>query len=348
MNYIHKNTALTQAEAGELHLHIGQTVRVHGAVHKIREMAGFAFVILRTKRGMLQCIYSAEVCDFALGDIAENMSLVALGEVLWDERSKSGVELKLKQVEILSAPLAEPPVRVFERVYEIAPVYRAEKHDTSRHLSEYTSLDFEMGFIENFYDICRMETKMLAYLFDFLRGHYGEELALLQAEAPQITEIPCLRFWEAKELVAKTYKREIMDFEDFEPEEEKLLCKTVKKQTGCDFVFVTHYKSSKRPFYAMDSRDDPEVTESFDLLFRGMEITTGGQRIHGYGQQVLKMEARGMNPADFTDFLMAHKYGLPPHGGLGLGLERLTARLLNLPNVRLASLFPRDRNRLRP
>ena len=149
-------------------------------------------------------------------------------------------------------------------------------------------------------------------------------------------------------MVSKTYKREITDFEDFEPEEEKLLCEIIKKQTGCDFVFVTRYKSSKRPFYAMDSRDNPEVTDSFDLLFRGMEITTGGQRIHGYTEQVKKMELRNMSIDAFSSYLCAHKYGLPPHGGLGLGLERFTARLLGFQNVRYATLFPRDIHRLEP
>lgn len=237
---------------------------------------------------------------------------------------------------------------VYERVYEIAPVFRAEKHDTSRHINEYTSVDLEMGFIESFYDICRLETKMLKETLEFIGEHYHEELDLLKADVPVIAEIPALNFTEAKELVSKTYHREITDFEDFEPEEEKLLCEIVKKQTGCDFVFVTHYKSSKRPFYAMDSKENPEVTESFDLLFRGMEITTGGQRIHSYEAQVAKMEKRGMQAAPFASYLMAHKYGLPPHGGLGLGLERFTAKLLNFQNVRYATLFPRDINRLEP
>jgi nondiscriminating aspartyl-tRNA synthetase len=148
--------------------------------------------------------------------------------------------------------------------------------------------------------------------------------------------------------VAKTYRRPIADFEDLEPEEEKLICEKVKKDTGSDFVFVTHYPSTKRPFYAQDDRDNPGVTHSFDLLFRGLEVTTGGQRIHDYGEQVAKMKARGMNVEAFSSYLMAHKAGLPPHGGLGLGLERFTMKLLDLPNVRYATLFPRDINRLEP
>lgn len=239
-------------------------------------------------------------------------------------------------------------VGVFERVYEIAPVFRAEKHDTARHLNEYTSVDFEMGYIENFEDIMAMEQEMLRYTFGRLQETCGAELSLLKAEVPVITEIPRIRFSEAKELVSRVYKRAFSEKLDFEPEEEKLLCEYVKKTTGSDFVFVTHYPSAKRPFYAMDSRENPAETESFDLLFRGLEVTTGGQRIHNYREQVEKIESRGMHVEAFESYLMMHRCGMPPHGGLGLGLERFTARLLGFENVRNASLFPRDIHRLIP
>lgn len=149
-------------------------------------------------------------------------------------------------------------------------------------------------------------------------------------------------------MVAQAYQREIKDFEDFEPEEEKLLCELIQKKTGSEFVFVTHYPSKKRPFYAMENPENTNETLSFDLLFRGLEITTGGQRIHDYEEQLAKMRKRGMEPENFAGYLMAHKYGLPPHGGLGLGLERFTAKLLGFENVRSATLFPRDINRLTP
>ena len=122
----------------------------------------------------------------------------------------------------------------------------------------------------------------------------------------------------------------------------------IEKKTGSEFVFVTHYPSKKRPFYAMESAQNPEETESFDLLFRGLEITTGGQRIHSYREQLEKMKKRGMNVELFESYLMMHKYGMPPHGGLGLGLERFTSRLLGQENVRRATLFPRDTGRLEP
>lgn len=149
-------------------------------------------------------------------------------------------------------------------------------------------------------------------------------------------------------MIAAEYNREIKDLEDFEPEEEKLLYKLIYKKTGSEFVFVTHYPTKKRPFYAMEDLENPEVTNSFDLLFRGLEITTGGQRIHNYEEQISKMKSRGMNPESFESYLMLHKYAIPPHGGLGLGLERFTSKLLDLNNVRYASLFPRDIKRLTP
>ena len=239
-------------------------------------------------------------------------------------------------------------VGVFERVYEIAPVYRAEKHDTSRHLNEYISVDLEMGYIESFLEIMHMETNMLRFTVEFLKNNYSKELELRKVILPVIDEIPAIRFHEAKQIISEEYKREIKDFEDFEPEEERLLCELIKKKTGSEFVFVTHYPSKKHPFYAMDDPENPEVTLSFDLLFRGMEITTGGQRIHNYKEQLRKMEARGMNPEAFESYLMLHKYAVPPHGGLGLGLERFTSRLLDLNNVRYASLYPRDMKRLEP
>lgn len=239
-------------------------------------------------------------------------------------------------------------VGVYERVFEIAPVFRAEKHDTSRHLNEYTSVDFEMGYIQSFEDIMQMETGMIQYAMKHLEEEYGHELELLKVKLPKVNEIPTIRFMEAKELVAREYNREIKEYEDFEAEEEKLLCEIIKKSTGSEFIFVTHYPTKKRPFYALEDPKNQEVTLSFDLLFRGLEITTGGQRIHDYNMQVAKMQERGMTVELFESYLMMHKYGMPPHGGLGLGLERFTSKLLGQENVRLSTLFPRDINRVIP
>ena len=239
-------------------------------------------------------------------------------------------------------------VAFFDRVFEIAPVYRAEKHNSARHLNEYVSVDFEMGFINSFYDVINMETGMLKYCFKYLEENYDLVLKKLGCELPKIDTIPCVKFRDAKEMVAKKYGRKIKDPYDLEPEEERLIGELFKEDYGSDFVFVTHYPVKKRPFYAMDDPEDPKYTLSFDLLFKGMEITTGGQRIHDYDEQVKKMIFKGLYPEDFESYLMLHKYGCPPHGGLGMGLDRLVMKLLDEKNIRATSMFPRDTTRLNP
>ena len=215
----------------------------------------------------------------------------------------------------------------FGRVFEIGSVYRAERHNTSRHLNEYIGLDFEMAYVKE---------------------HCAEELALLKADVPEIREIPTIRFHEAKRIMEEKYGHKSKNRYDLNPDEEVLLCQWAKEEHDSEFVFVTHFPSAKRPFYAMDDPEDPKLALSFDLLFRGLEITTGGQRIHDYQEQMDKLAARKMNAELFESFTILHKYGMPPHGGLGIGLERLTMQLLRLNNVRDASMFPRDMNRLEP
>ena len=239
-------------------------------------------------------------------------------------------------------------VGVYDRVFEAAPVFRAEKHNTTRHLNEYTSLDFKMGYIDSFRDVMDMETGMLQHVMRLLEQEYKQELDMLGVTLPEVGRIPAVRFDQAKELVSRRYDRRIRNPYDLEPEEELLIGRYFREEYGSDFVFVTHYPSKKRPFYAMDDPADPKFTLSFDLLFRGLEVTTGGQRIHDYKEITAKMEKRGMNPEDIASYLMIFKYGMPPHGGLGIGLERLTMRLLDEQNVREAALFPRDVNRLEP
>ena len=239
-------------------------------------------------------------------------------------------------------------IPIYERVFEIAPVFRAEKHDTTRHLNEYVSVDFEMGFIESFYDVINMETGMIKYALNYLQENYGTYLKKLNVVLPEVKEIPCIKFKDAKEMVAKKYNRKIKDPYDLEPEEERLIGELFKEEYGSDFVFVTHYPVKKRPFYAMDDPENEKYTLSFDLLFRGLEVTTGGQRIHDYDTQVKKMIFKGLYPEDFESYLMLHKYGCPPHGGLGMGLERFLMRLIDEKNIRATSMFPRDTTRLVP
>ncbi len=239
-------------------------------------------------------------------------------------------------------------VGVYDRVFEVGPVFRAEKHNTVRHLNEYTGLDFEMGYIEDFAEIMEMESAMLSYVVRLLGAEYQKEISLLEITLPDTEKIPSVRFDEAKRLASEKYGHTIKNPYDLEPEEEVLIGRYFKEEYGSDFVFVTHYPSKKRPFYAMDDPADPKFTLSFDLLFKGMEVTTGGQRIHDYDAIVKKMEKRGMKSADFRDYLMIFKYGMPPHGGLGIGLERLTMQLIGEANVRGAALFARDVTRLTP
>ena len=239
-------------------------------------------------------------------------------------------------------------VGVFERVFETAPVFRAEKHNTKRHLNEYTSLDFEMGFIDGFEDIMAMETGFLQYTMKLLRKEYAKELKILDITLPNTDQIPCVRFDEAKRKVAEKYNRQIKNPYDLEPEEEALIGQYFKEEYDADFVFVTHYPSKKRPFYAMDDPEDETVTLSFDLLYHGLEITTGGQRIHDYQMLLDKIEKRGMTTEGMEQYLSCFKHGMPPHGGLGIGLERLTMKLVGEDNVRETTLFPRDLSRLEP
>ena len=239
-------------------------------------------------------------------------------------------------------------VGVYDRVFETAPVFRAEKHNTKRHLNEYTSLDFEMGYIDGFEDIMAMETGFLQYMTALLAKDYQRELKVLNITLPNVEKIPAVRFDEIKQKVSEKYDRRIKNPFDLEPEEEQLISQYAKEEWDSDFVFVTHYPSKKRPFYAMDDPEDTRYTLSFDLLYKGIEITTGGQRIHDYRMLCEKLEARGMETEGLTHYLDTFKHGMPPHGGLGIGLERLTMKLVGEDNVRETTLFPRDLSRLEP
>lgn len=419
----------------------GQMVKVNGAVHTIRDMGTVAFVILRKRGGLVQCVYEKGVSGFELKDVKEAATVEVTGVVAESEKAPRGIEIRLRGIRILSEPVAPMPlpiakwklntsleaklnyrpislrnlrerarfriqeglvrgfrdflygegfteihtpkigaksaegganlfrldyfhrpailqqspqfykqmmVGVFDRVFETAPVFRAEKHNTKRHLNEYTSLDFEMGYIDGFEDVMAMETGYLQYTMKLLEKEYADEIRILGIEIPKTEDIPAVRFDEIKKLVSEEYGRKIRSPYDLEPEEEVLISRYAKEKWDADFVFVTHYPSRKRPFYAMDDPADSTYTLSFDLLFRGMEITTGGQRIHDYESLLAKMEQRGMTEEGMEQYLSTFKYGMPPHGGLGIGLERLTMKLTEDDNVRETTLFPRDMSRLEP
>ena len=418
-----------------------QTVKVNGMVHTIRNMGNVAFIILRKREGLVQCIYEEGISQFDLKDVKEGAAVEITGVVTNSEKAPNGIEIRIKALLILSEPekplplaiskwklntsleaklnyrsvslrnirerakfkiqegivrgfrdflyqqgfteihtpkigakgaeggsnifkldyfhtpavLAQSPqlykqmmVGVFDRVFETGPVFRAEKHNTKRHLNEYTSLDFEFGYIQGFEDIMAMETGFLQYTMALLEKEYAQELHILDITLPNAEQIPSVRFDEAKELAAEKYSRTIKNPFDLEPEEELLIGQYFKEEYDSDFVFVTHYPSKKRPFYAMDDPKDARFTLSFDLLFRGMEITTGGQRVHEYQMLADKMKARDMSQEGLEQYLDTFRYGMPPHGGLGIGLERLTMKLTDEDNVRETTLFPRDLSRLEP
>ena len=419
----------------------GKNIKVQGAIHTIRDMGEVAFIVLRKREGLVQCVYEEGKSRFDIQDLKEADTVEVEGTVKMEDRAPNGFELRLDTVKILSEPAEAMPLQiskwkmntsldaklnnraialrnireravfriqegitrgfrdflygqgfteihtpklgaksaegganlfkleyfhrpailqqspqfykqmmvgVFDRVFETAPVFRAEKHNTKRHLNEYTSLDFEMGYIDGFEDIMAMETGFLQYTMKLLETSYARELKILGLTLPKVDQIPCVRFREAKELVSKKYDRKIRNPYDLEPEEELLIGQYFKEECGADFVFVTHYPSKKRPFYAMDDPEDETFTLSFDLLYKGLEITTGGQRIHDYNKLMEKIKKRGMETEGMEHYLSAFKHGMPPHGGLGIGLERLTMQLIGEENVREATLFPRDLSRLEP
>lgn len=234
----------------------------------------------------------------------------------------------------------------FERVFEIGSVFRAETHSTSRHLNEYVSLDFEMAFIKDEYELMTMETALLSYIMHALETSEKAELERLDITLPIVPpQIPHMKLSEAIEILKTVYGKTELDG-DLDPEGEKLICEHIFKETGSEFLFLTHYPQRKRPMYTMPCGTDE--THSFDLLFRGLEITTGGCRIHRYEALLENMKKKGLNPDAYSSYLEAFKYGAPPHGGLAIGLERLTAQLLGFSNVRRTSLFPRDGLRLVP
>ncbi|MCB2297410.1 aspartate--tRNA(Asn) ligase [Clostridium tagluense] len=234
----------------------------------------------------------------------------------------------------------------FERVFEVAHVYRAEQHNTTRHLNEYISMDLEMGFIKDEEDIMQMEERLLKFILNKVEEEGKIYLETLNADMPKIEDkIPKIKFSEALKILEKEYNKTDLDG-DLDPEGEKLICRYAKEKLGCDFIFLTHYPRRKRPMYTMPYGE--EETRSFDLLFRGVEITTGGQRIHDYNMLIKNIEYKGLVPENYENYTSLFKHGMPIHGGLAIGLERITAQLLSLENVREASLFPRDRTRLVP
>jgi nondiscriminating aspartyl-tRNA synthetase len=240
----------------------------------------------------------------------------------------------------------EHGVAAFERVYETGHVYRAEPHASSRHLTEYYSLDFEVGFIDGPEDVIQIERELLSYMFARINDSYRDILSQYGVgDLPSMLEVPIWEFDKCMELLSQESGMQRTE-DDLNPEDERQLCALAERETGVSAVFVIGFPLSSRPFYTAPRGGGR--AQSFDLLFRGVEITTGGQRLHLRESLEASLRGRGIDPKSFDSHLKMFELGMPPHGGLAIGLERLTAQALGLRNVREATLYPRDRYRLAP
>ncbi|ERI94828.1 aspartate--tRNA ligase [Clostridiales bacterium oral taxon 876 str. F0540] len=416
----------------------GRTIMIKGWIHKIRKLGKLAFMVVRDRTGVIQCVINTKLID--IKGLKLESVIEVIGEINLKEGSKNEAEIWVNELSIISAVSEDLPIEInkdnleanidtilnnrvlslrnlkingvfkiqavlakafeeflseegfiqvftpkivaegteggtelfelkyferkaylaqspqfykqmlvgsgYERVFEIGHVYRAEEHNTIRHLNEYVSLDLEMGFIEDERDIMNLEERLLKYMLKSVSERCKNELELLEVNMPEIKDvIPSMRLAEAIEILRRNYGRNDLEL-DLDPEGEKQICEYAQKELGSEFLFLTHYPKAKRPMYAMPA--EGTLTHSFDLLFRGLEITTGGQRIHNYNQLKENISQKGLCVESFNDYLEVFRYGMPPHGGLAIGLERLTAQLLGFRNVREVTLFPRDRDRIRP
>ena len=240
-------------------------------------------------------------------------------------------------------------VGVFERVYETGPVFRAEPHDTARHLAQYTSLDAEFGFIADHHDVMAALRDVIAGMATAVRERAASATELLNVKLPEVPDqIPELHFADAQELIAAQAGWDPRGEPDLSPADERWLGEWAVREHGTELLFVTGYPMVKRPFYTHPDPNRPAWSRSFDLIFRGMELVTGGQRLHNHADYLTALAARGEDPAQYASYLQVFRHGMPPHGGFAIGLERWTARLTGAANVREVTLFPRDLHRLAP
>jgi nondiscriminating aspartyl-tRNA synthetase len=420
-------------------------ITVQGWVHRVRELGGISFVILRDRSGLVQLVFE-EKPDLTLESVIKVQGIAAL-----NEKAPGGAEVRVKTLVCLSKAAPDLPYQVngdptkvgletildhrglsvrhprlqaifriqatiieafgtylrsqdfieiktsklvgsgteggtelfrvdyfdrkvylaqspqfyketmvasgMERVFEIAPAYRAEKHDTPRHLNEYVSLDVEMGFIESELDLIELERGALTHIFEEVARKNSAELALHGTSVPcpdMVAKAPIVPYEEAVKIAsaeAVKGKGQTARIFDINPEAERFICDWAMREHGSDLVFVNEFPRRYRPFYTYpkDIGDGKAAsTMSFDALFRGLEITTGGRRQHNYNAFLETLPRFGLKPESFGGYLKLLKYGCPPHGGFAIGCERLTQKILGLANVKEASLFPRDRKRVDP
>jgi nondiscriminating aspartyl-tRNA synthetase len=419
--------------AGEIAGKEGERVQLSGWVHRVRDLGGITFVMIRDRSGLAQTVFE-EGASYAPESVIR-----VTGPVVANEKAPGGYEVHAEEVELLAEADPNLPVAVsqdlgdvgletildnrmvsvrnlairdifrvqsriikhfsdhmrgedfteiktskiigtgteggtglfevdyfgspvylaqspqfykqamvasgLERVFEVAPAYRAEKHETPRHLNEYVSLDVEIGFIDTPEELMDLEVRILSAIIDGLRADMGElfeERGLPLPETAALQRIPRLTHDEAKQIAKQESGKRVFEIN---PEAERDICAWAEREHGIAAAFVTGFPRRKRPFYTMP---DGQKTKSFDLLFRGLEITTGGLRLYRYSDLLEALPKFGLSPEALSDYLAIFKYGCPPHGGFAIGLERLTQKLLDLTNVKEASLFPRDRKRVRP
>jgi nondiscriminating aspartyl-tRNA synthetase len=420
----------------------GSQVRLAGWLHRLRQLGGLSFLILRDGRGTAQVVVDDPELNEQIGRLQAESVLIVDGLAVTSEQAPDGVELRASQLKVLSAPEEPPPfdlfrpaiaaqlptildhapvalrhpklrdrfrltaaamagfratldnlgfteiatpkivasatesganvfeldyfgrpaylaqspqfykqmmVGVFERVYEVGPVFRAEPHDTPRHLNEYVSLDAEMGFIEDHRAVMTILTQVIAGMIEAVQALEGVDIKSRDWIVPSPpVMIPSIPFWEAMDLIGHATGEDLSAEPDLAPAHERWLGQWAREEHGSEFLFVTGYPMTKRPFYTHPDPERPTHSNSFDLLFRGLEIVTGGQRLHRHQDYLRALNERGIDPEPYTEYLAAFKHGMPPHGGFALGVERFVAQITGVGNVRETTLFPRDLHRLTP
>lgn len=261
---------------------------------------------------------------------------------------------KLEYFKEQSAYLATSPqfykqimTGAFERAFTIAKVFRAEKSATTRHISEITQMDFEMAFIKDETEVMKELQTTIQDVVKAVGEKHADIFSALKVDVPLApTEFPVFTLHEAQKIVAQEHNRTIEDTNDMSPEDERQICEYAKAKFGSDFVFITRFPTKKRAFYTYEEPSEAPLSRGFDLLFRGLEINSGAQRIHNYDSLIARIKERGMDPEKFEYYLQTFKYGIPPHGGCSTGLERFTGRMLELANIKESTAFPRDMTRI--
>ncbi len=316
-----------------------------------QELRQVGHLVQRCRLGQ-QCIESIVLCTTTSPCTQHRLNAPGpVAEPLVDAVTESGANVFPVDYFGRTAYLAQSPqffkqqlVGVFERVYEVGPVFRAEPHDTVRHLAEYVSLDAELGFIRDHRDVLTLLHQVLVGMLEGIRAESGEALDRLDVALPAIPdEIPVIHFLDALKLVGAPE-----DEPDLAPAHERALGEWAREKHGSDVLAVEGYPMRKRPFYTHPQPDDSRWSNSFDLIFRGLELVTGGQRLHRYSDYIAAIEGRGESPDAYAAYLSAFEHGMPPHGGFAIGLERWLSRLIEASNIREVTLFPRDLHRLTP